>query len=136
MPGFPKKEKQLLKRLKSEQTNYEAMNQMYGEAGTEYIYDSFATKISSRARDQHDLYYNEDIYQTIFPPKAPRLSLSDISFGSVKKNKRAAPIHELLTTEDKYLENLIMVRDVFRERLTTMPQQVSRSPSTPSRTFS
>ena len=30
------------------------------------------------------------------------------------QNKRKAPIDELLNTEDKYLENLIMVRDVFR----------------------
>ena len=56
---------------------------MYGEAGTEYIYDSFATKV--RLRDQQDLYFNEDIYQTIFPPRQPRLSLADISFGGVKK---------------------------------------------------
>lgn len=120
-PGFPKKEKHLFKRLKSERSNYEALEQMYGEAGTEYIYDSFASKI--RLRDQEDLYYNEDIYQTIFPPRQPRLSLADISFGGTKKSKRNAPIHELLTTEDKYLENLIMVRDVFREKLTLMNLQ-------------
>jgi guanine nucleotide exchange factor VAV len=121
IPGFPKKEKHLLKRLKSERGDYEALEQMYGEAGTEYVYDSFATKV--RLRDQHDLYYNEDIYQTIFPPKQPRLSLADISFGGTKKSKRAAPIDELVTTEDKYLENLIMVRDVFREKLSLMSPQ-------------
>ena len=55
---------------------------MYGEAGTEYIYHSFSTKV--RLRDK-DLCYNEDIYQTIFPPKQQRLSLADISFGGVKK---------------------------------------------------
>lgn len=118
VPGFPSKEKQLNKRLLSEQGNYEALEQMYGEAGTEDIYDSFASR--SRLRDRQDLYYNEDIYQTIFPPRQPRLSLADISFGNIKKNKRKAPIDELVTTEDKYLENLIMVRDVFRERLTLM----------------
>ena len=58
---------------------------MYGEAGTEDIYDSFATRV--RVRDKQDLCYNEDIYQTIFPPKQPRLSLADISFGGTgKKN--------------------------------------------------
>ena len=41
-----------------------------------------------------------------------------ISLG--KKNKRKLPIEELTTTEDKYLGNLIMVRDVFRERLSLM----------------
>ena len=115
--GFPKKEKQLNKKLKTEQSNYEALGkngfvclskvgldvstiylqifvtfafskyfiflgQMYGEAGTEYIYHSFSTKV--RLRDK-DLCYNEDIYQTIFPPKQQRLSLADISFGGVKK---------------------------------------------------
>ena len=58
--------------------------QMYGEAGTEDIYDSFATRV--RVRDKQDLCYNEDIYQTIFPPKQPRLSLADISFGGTGKN--------------------------------------------------
>ena len=56
---------------------------MYGEAGTEDIYDSFATRV--RVRDKQDLCYNEDIYQTIFPPKQPRLSLADISFGGTGK---------------------------------------------------
>ena len=75
---------------------------MYGEVGTDQIYDSFASKV--RLRDQQDLYYNEDIYQTIFPPKQPRLSLAD-AFSINKQNKRKAPIDELLTTEDKYLVN-------------------------------
>jgi hypothetical protein len=43
--------------------------------------------------------------------------------GSSKKNKRHAPIKELVDTEDKYLENLIMVRDKFRDRLTFMSNQ-------------
>lgn len=99
--GFPTKEKQLLKRLKSEKGNYEALEQMYGEAGTEDIYDSFASRV--RLRDRQDLYYNDDIYQTIFPPRQPRLSLANISFAGTKKNKRKAPLDELMTTEDKYL---------------------------------
>ncbi len=120
--GFPRKEKQLSKRLKTERGNYEALEQMYGEAGTEDIYDSFASQV--RLSDRQDFYYNEDIYQTIFPPRQPRLSLANISFGNgTKKNKRKAPIDELVTTEDKYLENLIMVRDVFRERLGLMSTQ-------------
>ena len=60
------------------------LGQMYGEAGTEYIYHSTA---KVRLRDK-DLCYNEDIYQTIFPPKQQRLSLADISFGGVKKVNR------------------------------------------------
>ena len=43
--------------------------------------------------------------------------------GSSKKNKRQAPIQELVDTEDKYLENLIMVRDNFRDRLTLISGQ-------------
>jgi hypothetical protein len=43
--------------------------------------------------------------------------------GSSKKNKRQAPIQELVDTEDKYLENLIMVRDKFRERLNLISSQ-------------
>ncbi len=112
--GFPKKEKQLAKKLRQEQKDYEVLNRIYGEAETEYLYDSF-----SRTRDLDESHY-EDIYQTIFPPRQSRLPL-DISFG--RKSKRAAPMQELLETEDKYLENLIMVRDVFRECLTTMPPQ-------------
>eukprot|EP00094_Tigriopus_californicus_P003786 TCALIF_03642-PA protein Name:"Similar to Vav Protein vav (Drosophila melanogaster)" AED:0.02 eAED:0.02 QI:0/0/0/0.66/0.5/0.33/3/0/716 len=112
VPGFPKKEKLLPKRLKQERKVYETLNQLYGEAETEYLYDSF----NRSAKDLEQSHY-EDIYQTIFPPKQPRLSL-DISFG--KKSKRAAPVEELIDTEDKYLENLIMVRDVFRDPLTLM----------------
>ena len=43
--------------------------------------------------------------------------------GSSKKTKRQAPIQELVDTEDKYLENLIMVRDKFRDRLTLISPQ-------------
>ncbi len=93
---------------------YETLNQLYGEAETEYIYDSF-----SRTAREIDQSHYEDIYQTIFPPKQPRQSLSLLGAGG-KKSKRQAPIQELVETEDKYLENLIMVRDVFRERLSGM----------------
>jgi len=58
----------------------------------------------------------------IFPPKHSRLPL-DISLSFRRSSKRSAPMHELVETEDKYLENLIMVRDVFRESLTTMASQ-------------
>ncbi len=128
VPGFPKKEKQLAKKLKQEQRDYEVLNRLYGEAETEYLYDSFSrsaiysgggggggggnTMINTSLPLDESHY--EDIYQTIFPPKQSRLPL-DISFG--RKSKRAAPMQELLETEDKYLENLIMVRDVFRESL-------------------
>ena len=110
--GFPKKEKHLAKKLKREQKIYESLNEVYGEAETEYIYDSFSRSAKNLEEDHY-----EDIYQTIFPPKQPRLSL-DISFG--KKSRRAAPMHELMETEDTYLENLIMVRDVFRDNMTNM----------------
>ena len=42
VPGFPKKEKQLAKKLKREMSNYEELNRIYGEAETEFIYDSFS----------------------------------------------------------------------------------------------
>ena len=81
---------------------YEELNHLYGEAETEYIYDSF----THCSRDLDESHY-EDIYQTIFPPKQPRQSLSLLGGG--KKSKRAAPMNELFETEDTYLGNLIMV---------------------------
>ncbi len=112
VPGFPKKESQLAKRLHKEQGDYEVLNHLYGEAETEYLYDSFSTSLREEVSAEDSHY--EDIYQTIFPPRQSRLPL-DISFR--RKNKREAPMQELLETEDKYLENLIMVRDVFRQPL-------------------
>merc|ERR1719391_820164 len=66
-----------------------------------------------------ELYQNsEEIYQTIFPDKQPaRLSQLGSSLTAKKKKKRAAPLNELIVTEDKYLENLVMVRDKFRKPL-------------------
>lgn len=80
--GFPKKEKELPKKLRQEQQEYDSLSELYGEAETEYIYESFSR--GSIRRSQQEKHY-EDIYQTIFPPKAPRLSL-DLGFG--KKSKR------------------------------------------------
>jgi hypothetical protein len=97
-----------------ESKHYESLNEMYGEAETEYIYDSFSRNVNDFGQSHY-----EDIYQTIFPPKQPRQSLSLLGGGG-KKSKRAAPIQELTETEDTYLENLIMVRDVFREKLSNM----------------
>lgn len=61
---------------------------------------------------------SEDIYATIFPSKQPRTSLSLApSLSTKRKKKRARPLSELVDTEDKYVENLIMVRDKFRDQL-------------------
>ena len=46
-----------------------------------------------------------------------RLSQLGSSLTAKKKKKRAAPLNELIVTEDKYLENLVMVRDKFRKPL-------------------
>ena len=111
--GFPPRkgngnnDKLLNKRLKSEKGNYEELEQMYKCNNTEDLYDSFAHRVRVR-EGKENMYFNEDIYQTIFPPKQPRLSLADTFAGAGKKNKRKAPIEELLSTEDKYLENLIV----------------------------
>ena len=128
--GFPKKEKNLTARLESERNTYQELNNIYGEAGNEKIYESFIDSHKSiystygegtYGTSGADAYYagkiGDDIYHTIFPPKAPRLSLNI----STKKKKRQFHVNELVDTEDKYLEKLIMVRDKFRERLTLMP---------------
>ncbi len=129
--GFPRKDcsgDKLLKRLKSEKGNYEELEKQICSQDLLYS-DSFGQGQggnSNKIRGQESMYFNEDIYQTIFPPKQPRLSLADISSfatGAGKRNKRKAPIEELLSTEDKYLENLIMVRDVFREKLSLMSSE-------------
>ena len=114
--GFPKREKQLKERMEAEEHTYEALGQLYAE--TEYYYQPAIPKVPK------ENFYSEkyeDIYQKVIPPKAPRLSLGDVAGTlSKKKKKRQAPINELIDTEDKYLENLIMVRDKFREPLTLM----------------
>ena len=113
--GFPKKEKQLEHRIQVEQSHYQELNELYGNAGTEYVFESFAAP----TRTADSLYEKyEGIYQTLFPPKAPRLSLNVAATpGAKRKKKRQRPLDELISTEDKYLENLIMVRDKFREPL-------------------
>merc|ERR1719391_1727370 len=77
-----------------------------------------------------ELYQNsEEIYQTIFPYKQPaRLSQLGSSLTAKKKKKRAAPLNELIVTEDKYLENLVMVRDKFRTPL--LKSQGTLAPAT------
>jgi guanine nucleotide exchange factor VAV len=129
--GFPKKEKYLAERLEHERNTYQDLTNIYGEKGTEQVYESFVDNQKSiystygneanlYGTSGADAYYagkiGEDIYHTIFPPKAPRLGLNI----SAKKKKRQFHINELVDTEDKYLEKLIMVRDKFRERLTLM----------------
>ena len=131
--GFPKKEKYLAERLDVERNTYQDLTNLYGEAGTEKVYESFADThksiystygegtYGSYGTSGADAYYagkiGDDIYHTIFPPKAPRLSLNI----STKKKKRQFHLNELVDTEDKYLEKLIMVRDKFRERVNLMP---------------
>ena len=62
--GFPRKEKLLSKRLKSERGNYEQLENLYGQAGTEDVYDSFTNRI--RLRDKENMYYNEGTVYFIF----------------------------------------------------------------------
>lgn len=120
--GFPRNPggDKLLKRLKSEKGNYEELERQ----GQDLLYSEGGQGAGNKIKGgQESMYFNEDIYQTIFPPKQPRSALANISSfatGAGKRNKRKAPIEELLSTEDKYLENLIMVRDVFREKLSLM----------------
>jgi len=58
-PGFPAKEGRLAKRLKRERGDYEEMSRLYGEAETEYLYDSF-----TRSKEDLEQSHYEDIYQT------------------------------------------------------------------------
>ncbi|XP_071746379.1 protein vav isoform X2 [Lepeophtheirus salmonis] len=115
VPGFPKKEKHLAKKIKNEENIYSSMKEIYGDAETEYIYDSFAKDIYNDTQDNY-----ENIYQTICAPKTQRFSLEIFGSSLKSKSKRDLPINELIDTEDKYLENLIMVRDVFRDQLTLL----------------
>jgi len=57
--GFPTKETRLVKRLKRERGDYEEMSRLYGEAETDYLYDSF-----TRSKDDLEQSHYEDIYQT------------------------------------------------------------------------
>ena len=120
--GFPKKEKKLEKKIQNEEPLYDDLRNYYNTvvSNNESIY-SPAPARSPLSRSQAspgtgglnqttDSAY-EDIYQTICSPRKSRMSL-DITFSS-KKNKRDFPIKEFIETEDKYLANLIMVRNHF-----------------------
>ena len=119
--GFPKKEKKLEKKIQHEEQLYDELRNYYNTvvSNNESIYSasparsSTVTQSPSPGQADHnqtaDSAY-EDIYQTICSPRKSRMSL-DITFS--KKNKRDYPIKELIETEDKYLANLIMVRNFF-----------------------
>jgi len=113
IPGFPKKEKKLEKKIQNEEQVYESLRNYYNTvvSNNESIYSPKKTDIKSPIKEaeiQDNIY--DDIYQTICSPRKSRMSL-DISFS--KKSKREFPIKEFTETEDKYLANLIMVRDNF-----------------------
>ena len=59
VPGFPKKEKQLAKKIKREMSNYEELNRIYGEAETEFIYDSFSLPHSANAPGINKFYFKK-----------------------------------------------------------------------------
>ena len=119
--GFPKKEKKLEKKIQTEERVYDDLRNYYNTivSNNESIYSPAKSPASLQSvrlaspgpgpAPGPDNGY-EDIYQTICSPRKSRMSL-DISFS--KKNKREFPIKEFLETEDKYLANLIMVRDHF-----------------------
>ena len=117
--GFPKKEKKLEKRIQTEEQIYESLKNYYNTVLTnsEAIYSPGKSPVRSPLRekenmDKENIY--DDIYQTICSPRKSRMNL-DISF--TKKSKREFPIKEFVDTEDKYLGNLIMVRNNFSQPL-------------------
>jgi len=115
--GFPKKEKKLEKKIQNEEQIYEGLRNYYNTvlSNNESIYSPKKPDPKSPIKevDNPDNIY-DDIYQTICSPRKSRMSL-DISFS--KKSKREYPIKEFVETEDKYLANLIMVRDNFLDQL-------------------
>jgi len=121
--GFPKKEKKLDRKIQTEEQIYESLRNYYNTvvSNNESIYSpvqSPQTPVSNNSSfisdHQKSSSIYDDIYQTICSPRKSRMSL-DISFS--KKSKRDFPIKEFIETEEKYLENLIMVRDYFSEPL-------------------
>jgi len=113
VPGFPKKEKKLEKKIQNEEQIYDNLRNYYNTvlSNNESIYSPKKVDVKSPVKETEnpDNIY-DDIYQTICSPRKSRMSL-DISFS--KKSKREYPIKEFSETEDKYLANLIMVRDNF-----------------------
>ena len=53
------------------------------------------------------------------PTRLSKLTLTTSTPSAKKKKKRSGPLNELIITEEKYLDNLIMVRDKFREPVAT-----------------
>ena len=115
--GFPKKEKKLERKIQADEQIYEGLRNYYNTvvSNNESIYSPSKSpnSVTSPQIQSPNLenIYDEDIYQTICSPRKSRMSL-DISF-SKKKDKREFPIKEFIDTEDKYLSNLIMVREHF-----------------------
>eukprot|EP00090_Calanus_glacialis_P036498 TRINITY_DN6235_c0_g1_i1.p1 TRINITY_DN6235_c0_g1~~TRINITY_DN6235_c0_g1_i1.p1 ORF type:complete len:771 (-),score=186.86 TRINITY_DN6235_c0_g1_i1:114-2426(-) len=120
--GFPKKEKKLEKKIQNEEQIYDSLRNYYNTvlSNNESIYSPQKLDPKSPIKEAEipDNIY-DDIYQTICSPRKSRMSL-DISFS--KKSKREYPIKEFSETEDKYLANLIMVRDNFLSQLQNLLQ--------------
>ena len=117
--GFPKKEKKLEKKIQTEEQIYESLRNYYSES----VYSpgrrdvrSPLREMETNEKEREEIY--DDIYQTICSPRKSRMNL-DISFS--KKSKREFPIKEFVETEDKYLANLIMVRNYFSAPLQGSP---------------
>ena len=115
--GFPKKEKKLEKKIRNDDQIYDNLRNYYNTvvSNNESIYSPQKSDPRSpqKEADTAETIY-DDIYQTICSPRKSRMSLDILS---PKKSKREFPIKEFSETEDKYLANLIMVRDNFRDPL-------------------
>ena len=121
--GFPKKEKKLEKKIHTEEKIYDDLRNYYNTviSNNESLYSPQTpeTRLTTAASPVNNLSvkeqtYDENIYQTICSPRKNRLSLG---LTSSKKNKRDYPIKEFIESEDRYLANLIMVRDHFSDPL-------------------
>ena len=96
IPGFPKKEKKLERRLESEEGLYDELRQLYDRGETE-------TAEIENAGDY------EEIYQSVVSPNKPRRTRS---FISTRRSKREYPIKEFLETEENYLGNVEITKNV------------------------
>ena len=127
--GFPKKEKKLEKKIQTEEKIYDDLRNYYNTviSNNESFYSPKSSMPTTPTATSpivntsvKESIYDENIYQTICSPRKNRMSLG---LPSSKKNKRDYPIKEFVETEDKYLANLIMVRDNFSDPLQNLIQE-------------
>jgi len=117
IPGFPKNERKLEKKLETEEEVYSELRLLYDQGhGDQSAKEEGEPRLTLGKTASGDY---EEIYQSVISPIKPKRSRSFLN----KKSKREYPVKEFLDTEANYLGNLLMVRDNFRDRITLMSAQ-------------